>query len=95
MTFKRFWEMKTPNPFAKGGEEEIFKCTKCGSETFHDAGWNGEPSGHKCTKDCNHGDVPTAKSGKFTDNISKVNWDGYVITCKSIKKKDNKTVYVF
>jgi hypothetical protein len=94
---KRYWELKTPNPFAEGGAEEIFKCTKCGGETFPETGWNGEPKPHVCSKDCqmDHGDASTAVSRQFIENLAAINWAGHEIKPKEVRRKGSKTVYVF
>lgn len=95
MTFKRFWELKTPNPFASGGEEQMFKCTKCGAETFPDAGWDGEPKPHLCSPGCDCGDYKVGTSRLFSENLEKIDWSGYPVKVKEVRKKGEKTVMVF
>ena len=49
--YDKYYEMRTPNPVVPGGEEQMFKCTDCGSETFPERGWSGEPDRHVCSHD--------------------------------------------
>jgi hypothetical protein len=49
--YSRYVELRTPNPLAPGGEEQIYKCRVCNGETFHPKGWDGEPNTHKCGHD--------------------------------------------
>lgn len=48
--FDKFWELTEGGPYEPGNE--IFKCTECGAETHHPAGWNGEPDPHLCRPGC-------------------------------------------
>jgi hypothetical protein len=69
-TFSKYHEMRTPNPLARGGEEQMFKCTECGAESFPEEGWSGSPDTHRCSHDCkmHHGDWV---NGKLTPSFRK------------------------
>ena len=72
--YGRYWEMKSPNVMAPGGKEEMFKCKGCGSETFHDDGWNGEPNTHICGPDCKmeHGDVRVGNTDAYRRGYERI-----------------------
>ena len=71
--YDQFWQMKYKNPVAPGGEEEVYKCTKCNAETFHQKGWDGSPDTHKCSRDCrmDHSSVQGG-SRAFKENLAKI-----------------------
>ena len=71
--YGKFWEMKTRNPFAPKGEEQMFKCTDCGAESFPDKGWDGSPNTHKCSHDCkmDHSSV-TSPTSTYKENLGKI-----------------------
>jgi len=51
LKYDKFFELQRVNPYTKESEQ-MWKCTKCGSEHFHNKGWSGEPDSHKCSHDC-------------------------------------------
>lgn len=75
--FKRHWEMETGGPYGDYNEE-IFKCTKCGNETFPEKGHSGEPDPNGCHHDCkmDHGDLRTVNTPEFLRNIRKIRFKG-------------------
>lgn len=71
MGYNRYWEMKEGGPYDDG--EEVFKCTDCGSVTYHDDGWNGEPDPSRCRDGCGgHSLTVGAGSKRYFDNYDNI-----------------------
>lgn len=76
---ERYWPMRSGGPYddkpGQSKSSEIFKCTGCGAETEHPAGFNGEPDKHRCHPGCPcHSDVSVAQSNKakFNKNFERI-----------------------
>lgn len=71
--YGRFWEMKQGGPEAKK-HKEIFKCTDCGAETRHPAGFDGEPDLSRCSAHCSSRTDwrPGSVSGPYRDHYDQI-----------------------
>jgi len=66
--------MREGGPRGSGIENEIFKCVKCGGETHHPAGHNGEPDPHNCGPNCSiHSSdwKPGNKQSRYNQNFER------------------------
>ncbi|MFH1952572.1 MAG: hypothetical protein ABIL06_13245 [Pseudomonadota bacterium] len=72
--FDKFHELQRVNAYTKQSEQ-MWKCTKCGSEHFHDDGWSGSPDEKKCHSDCRMDDgdwLSAKKSTVFRKNFDSI-----------------------
>lgn len=76
MQYKNYWHMK------EGGKhinEEVFKCTGCGTTTRPRDGWNGEPNPHQCKPGCpcrNEDWSPGRITDRYRDGYDRIRWGG-------------------
>lgn len=69
--YDRFWEMRIGG---KRESDEAFKCTGCGGETFHQKGFDGEPSVHNCKPGCpcRESDLKTVGNRGYRGNFDRI-----------------------